>query len=83
MIILGLPCDFCHSPTVSHCPDAGCSWSRCPRCMSYGKPGENFVQWKRDDYTNPYTLLDIKVQQPRRKFPDWLEGMYGTQRNTD
>lgn len=82
MIILGLPCSHCNNPTVAHCPDASCFWSRCPRCMSYGIPGENWVKWDRADYLNPYTLSDVKAVPPKRKFPDWLEVMYGTKHNS-
>lgn len=81
-ILIGLPCSFCNSATVPHCGDGECGWSRCPRCMSYGVPGVNFVQWRREDYLNPYTLTDVKTAQPKRKFPDWLECTYGTNRNT-
>lgn len=83
MIVVGLPCDFCNSPTTVHCPDAHCRWSRCPRCMSYGLPGHNMVQWRREDYVNPYTLMDVKTAEPERKFPEWLEEAYGTDRNTE
>lgn len=50
--------------------------------MSYGVPGKSFVQWRKEDYVNPYTLLDIKTAPPVRKMPDWLEGMYGINRDT-
>ena len=83
MIVVGLPCDFCNSPTVPHCGDGECQWSRCPRCMSYGIPSQNFIQWRREDYLNPYTLTDVKTARPIRKFPAWLEAMYGVQRNTN
>lgn len=82
MILLGLPCDFCHSPTVAHCSDGRCEWNRCPRCMSYGLPGRNFVKWNAADYMNPYTLSDVKIAPPKRKFPSWLEEDYGRNRNT-
>lgn len=32
---------------------------------------------------NPYTLSDVKTARPVRKFPDWLEETYGTNRNTE
>lgn len=80
MIILGLPCDHCRNPTIAHCPDGECKWSRCPRCMSYGIPGQGMVRWFREDYVNPYTLLDVKTAEPERKFPSWLEESYGITR---
>lgn len=83
MILLGLPCDFCHSATAPHCPDARCEWSRCPRCHSYGIPGQNYVEWRKDDYINPYSLTDVKVARPVRTFPMWLEEDYGTKRECD
>lgn len=83
MITLGLPCPHCNSPTMAHCPDAHCKWSRCPRCMSYGFPDGNMVKWNRADYINPYTLSDVMTAAPERKFPDWLEEAYGTDRNTE
>lgn len=81
MIMIGIPCDFCHMPTVAHCYDAKCGLSRCPRCRSYGRPGENMVEWRKDDYFNPYSLLDIKTEEPQRQLPAWLEESYGVQRN--
>ena len=80
MIAIGLPCDYCHMPTVAHCKDGHCKWSRCPRCSAYGIPGRNFLPWNREDFINPYTLLDIEVAEPQRILPEWLEGDYGTPR---
>lgn len=83
MILIGLPCDYCHSVTVSHCTDAACKWSRCPRCHSYGVPGGKFVQWNKDDYVNPYSLYDVKTVEPQRTMPMWLDEDYGTRRSLD
>ncbi len=83
MLLIGLPCNFCNNPTLPHCRDAGCSWSRCPRCNSYGIPGQNFVQWRKDDYLNPYTLYDVPVAEPERTMPDWLKEEYGTQHRSE
>jgi hypothetical protein len=60
-----------------------CGWNRCPRCSSYGHPGGNFVRWNTSDYVNPYTLLDVKTQEPERTFPIWLEETYGQHHNCD
>lgn len=87
MIAVSPPCDFCHTPTVPHCQGDErthvCAWSRCPRCNSYGTPGENFVQWHAQDYINPYSLLDLEVAEPNRTLPAWLEETYGTHRPCD
>jgi hypothetical protein len=77
VILVGLPCAFCGSPTMPHCKDATCKWSRCARCTSYGVPGKAFVQWFAHDYINPFNLLEIKVENPTRTMPEWLTTEYG------
>lgn len=81
LIVVGLPCNYCNGPTVQHCGNIRCGWSRCPRCHSYGMPGKNFIRWIKADYINPYTLLDLVVAEPQRTFPTWLEEDYGTRRD--
>lgn len=83
MISIGLPCDFCQSPTLPHCPSARCKWSRCPRCNSYGVPGADFVQWHAADYLNPYNLYDVKTAEPERTMLGYLAEDYGVRRSTD
>lgn len=83
MILLGIPCKVCESPTVAHCGDAKCGWNRCPRCHSYGYPNGAWVKWNANDYRNPYSLLDVETAEPERTFPVWLAEDYGTKRECD
>lgn len=80
MLAIGLPCQSCGMPTMPHCAGATCRWSRCPKCHSYGIPGGSWVKWNKDDYRNPYSLLDVETKEPERTFPAWLNESYGERR---
>lgn len=83
MLLIGLPCQSCGMTTMPHCSSGTCRWSRCPKCHSYGIPTGAWVKWDKNDYRNPYSLLDVEVAEPVRELKSWLRDDYGKQRFTD